>query len=164
MQNSRVRTLLRRRRRANARRDVPVPWPMMLHPLPPPFFHLFQALLLFGREVLRDLAMGLVDCVPDTAAGIATDFFNFLAGLVDDRPDLGHLLIGQPKLPSQSVFHGLSEDTARMLSKHEVMTNGRGHEHAGRAAGNKDQQETGDQFPLQRAIHCETSSVMAESS
>jgi len=72
----------------------------MLHPLAPPFFHLFQTLLLFGREILPDLAVSFVDYVSDIFSGVPTDLFNLRAGLVDDGTDFTHLLIGQSELPS----------------------------------------------------------------
>ena len=73
---------------------------MMLHPLAPPLFHLFQSLLLFGCKILRDLAVRFRNHVANMASGVTADFFQLFARFVDDWPNLRHLLVGQSELPA----------------------------------------------------------------
>ena len=49
------------------------------------------------------------------------------------------------------------------MAKDEMVSNRHGQEYAGRTAGQKHEQKTGDQFSFERTIHCATSSWMAES-
>ena len=85
---------------------------MLLEPLAPPLFHLFQALLLFRREILRNVAVGFRNHVANVAAGVAPNFFQLFTCFVDDRPDLGHLFVGQSELPAQTICHRLSREPA----------------------------------------------------
>src|SRR5437660_9973914 len=89
-------------------------WPMMLEPASMPFFHLFQALLLFRRENRRNLAVRFGDCFTDAPAGVASILFELRARLFDDRRNLAHLSVGPPILPLQSVLHCLSGKPATM--------------------------------------------------
>jgi hypothetical protein len=129
-----------------------------MHPVLPAFFHLLQTLLLFRGEDRRDLAMRLSDRFVDAAASVASNLFELRSCLFDDRRNLVHLFVGQPELPLQTVLHRLSGKTVTMRTEKEVMRRGRADENAGGAAGHKNEHETGDQFPFQRAIHCATSS------
>ena len=73
---------------------------MLLHPLPPPFFHFLQVLLLLRCEILRNLTVRLSDYIADVTASVASDLFELGAGFVDDRRNFGHLFVGQMKLPA----------------------------------------------------------------
>ena len=108
-----------------------------------PFLHLFQALLLLGREIGRDFAMRFGNCIAHAPAGIASDLFELRTGFFDDRRNLGHLFVRQPKLPLQTGLHRLSGKTVTMRAE-EVMCHRPAHEHASGAAGQKYQHETGE--------------------
>src|SRR5581483_1963095 len=95
--------------------------------------------------------------------GIAPDLFQLGARFFNNRRDLVHLFVGQAQLPTQPVLHALRDHSVRMLPEHEVMPDCHRHENTGGAAGDEDEQKTGDQFPLQRAVHGATSSWMIES-
>ena len=82
-----------------ARRHSSAP-AVILEPVPATFFHLFQTLLLFRREERCDLAVCFGKCVADLPASIAADLFQLRARSLDDRRNLGHLFVGQTKLPS----------------------------------------------------------------
>lgn len=141
-----------------------MPWSVMLllHPMLTPGFEVFQSLLLLRRQILRDLSMGLSQHLANMFAGVAANFFQLGPGFIDDRADLGHLFVGQTQLPAQPTLHRLGGDSG-MGGKHEVMPDCHAHENSRRSAGDENQQKTGDKFPLQRAVHCATSSWIAES-
>src|SRR5207302_4942022 len=134
-----------------------MPLPAM-HPTTLPLFHLLQTRLLFRSEILRNLTVCFDNGIAHPFSSVAADSFQLRTGLFDDRGDLVHLFVGQPKLPLQTVLHRPSGKTVTMRTEKEMMRRGRADENAGGASGHKDEHETGDQFPLQRAIHCPTSS------
>ena len=117
-----------------------------------------EALLLFRSEQWRNLAVRFSDRVSNLPTSVAADFFQLRSRFVDDRRNLGHLFVGQAQLPFQAVLHHLRDHSLGMGSEDKAMRDRHCHEHAGRAAGDEYEQETGDQFPLQRAIHGATSS------
>src|SRR5260370_19748792 len=129
-----------------------------MHPTSAPLFHVLQTLLLLRGENRRDLAVGFGNCFADATTSVASNFFELRARFFDDRRNLGHLFVGEPKLPSQTVFHRLSNKPVRIWSEHEMVSNRHGQEYAGGAASDKHEQASGDQFPFQRATHCATSS------
>src|SRR5579864_91631 len=67
---------------------------MLLHPMLTAFFHLLEPLLLFRRQICRDLAVRFRQHIANVFAGVPADFFELRAGLVDDWADLGHLFVG----------------------------------------------------------------------
>ena len=71
----------------------------MLEPAAMARFHVFQALLLLRREIRRDLAVCFGNRLADSAAGVASNFFELGPRFLNDRRDLGHLLVRQSKLP-----------------------------------------------------------------
>src|SRR5205823_1475825 len=119
--DSRTRFALFRWRFRFGRSGVSAPLAAVLHPMPLARFHLFQTLLLFRREVLRNLAMRSGDRFPHALAGIAADLLQLCASLFDNRRNLGHLFVGQPKLPFQMVLHRSGGKTGWMLCENEMM-------------------------------------------
>src|SRR5947209_1218201 len=107
--------------------------------------------------------MRLSNYVANTFAGVAANFRKLDGRFVDNGRDFRDLIVGEAKLPAQTVLHALGHHSRRVLGKQKVVANGHGDEDAGRAAGHEDQQEPGNQFPLQGAVHCATSSWIAES-
>src|SRR5438477_2978533 len=115
-----------------------------MHPMTTAFFHLLQALLLFRCKTRSDLAVRFGNGFPNATTGVAPDFFELCARLVDDRRDLGHLFVRQTKLPLQTVLHRLCDKTVRMRREHEVMCHPRANENSGSATGNKNEDGAGD--------------------
>src|SRR5438046_2064604 len=126
-----------------SRRGVVMPLPVM-HPASPAFFHLLQTLLLFRCQNRSDLAVLLGNRFANATTSIASDLFELCARFVDDRRDLGHLFVGQTKLPLQTVLHRLCDKTVRMRREHEVMCHPRANENSGSATGNKNEDGAGD--------------------
>ena len=62
-------------------------------------FHVFQALLLLRREIRRDLTVCFGNRFADAAAGVASNLFELGPCFLDDRRNLGHLFVGEAKLP-----------------------------------------------------------------
>ena len=71
----------------------------MLEPAAMARFHVFQALLLLRREIRRDLAVCFGNRLADSVAGVASNFFELGPRFLNDRRNLGHLLVRQSKLP-----------------------------------------------------------------
>src|SRR5438445_7768919 len=69
------------------------------HPATMARFHVFQALLLLRREIRRDLAVCFGNRLADSVAGVASNFFELGPRFLNDRRNLGHLLVRQSKLP-----------------------------------------------------------------
>src|SRR6516162_6635075 len=117
--------------------------------------------------MLPDWAKRFVAMARDAACGgagalsfacIASNVFELRAGFLNDRRNLGHLFVRQPKLPLQPVFHRSSDKTVRMRREHEPISDRCRYEQTGGTAGHENHQKASNQFPFQRAIHCATSS------
>jgi hypothetical protein len=120
-------------------------------------FDLFQFLALLIREIGFHLSMGFVQDSTDTLAGFASHLLELHSRSIEDRRDLCHLFRIQIKFSLQPVAHSLT-NVAAMMNLDEKMPHVRcAHESTCQPTGKKNQEETGDQFPLQRAIHCKSS-------
>jgi hypothetical protein len=120
-------------------------------------FDLFQFFALFVGEMGRHLSMGFVQDFTDTLACVASHLLELRSRSVEDRRDLGHLFRGQIKFSLQPVAHSLT-DVPAMVKLEEKMPHVRcAQESTRQSTGKKNQEETSDQSPFQRAIHCNNS-------
>jgi hypothetical protein len=120
-------------------------------------FNLFQFLALLVREIGRHLSMRFVQDFTDTLAAVASHLLELRGRSIEDRRYLGHLFRGQFEFSPQPLAHSLT-DVSAMMKLEEKMPHVRcAHESAGQSTGKKNQEETSDQFPFQRSIHCNNS-------
>jgi hypothetical protein len=88
-----------------------------------------------------------------TLAGVDSHLLELSGRSIEDRRYLGHLFRCQIKFSLQPVAHSLT-DVSAMVKFEEKMPDVRcAHESARQSTGEKNQEETSDQFPFQRAIH-----------
>jgi hypothetical protein len=124
---------------------------------------LLQFLALLFSDNGRHLLVPFGHYLVDAPAGIAPHLLELCSGFIDDWRNFGDLFRRQIKLSLQPFPHSLADHCA-VMSHEEKMPRVRcPHESARHATGEKNQEETGDQFPPQRAIHCENSAWIAES-
>jgi hypothetical protein len=115
-------------------------------------FHSLQFLPLFVRESGRDLSMRFVQDFTDTLAGVTSHLLELRGRSIENRRYLGHLFRGQIEFSPQPLAHSLTDVSAMMML--EEMPHVRtAKESARQYSGEKNQEETGDQFPFQGTIH-----------
>jgi hypothetical protein len=125
-------------------------------PAPMSLFHSLQFLPLFVRESGRDLSMRFVQDFTDTLAGVTSHLLELRGRSIEDRRYPGHLFRGQIEFSPQPLAHSLTDVSAMMMLK-EMPHVRSAQESARQYSGEKNQEETSDQFPFQGAIHCKNS-------
>jgi hypothetical protein len=129
----------------------------MVMPAPMSLFHSLQFLPLFVRESGRDLPVRFVQDLTDTLAGVTSHLLELRGRSIDDRRNLGHLFRAQIEFFPQPLAHPLTDVAAMMKLEETVPLVRCAHEKTRQSAGEKNQEETSDQFPFQGAIHCKNS-------
>ena len=115
-------------------------------------FHSLQFLPLFVRESGRNLAMRFVQDFTDTLAGVTSHLLKLRGRSIEDRRYPSHLFRGQIEFSSQPLAHSLTDVSAMMMLE-EMPHVRRAHESTRQPTCEKNQEETGDQFPFQGTIH-----------
>ena len=119
-------------------------------------FHSLQFLPLFVRESGRNLAMRFVQDFTDTLAAVTSHLLELRGRSIEDRRYPGHLFRGQIEFSPQPLAHSLTDVSAMMMLE-EMPHMRTAKESARQHSGQKNQEETSDQFPFQGAIHCKNS-------
>src|SRR5579884_242676 len=132
-------------------------------PSPAALFDLLQGLPLFIREAGSHLTMCLLDDLAHTPAGIAPHVAQLGSSFINDRGNLGHLLRRQIEILAQALFHSRCQQSRSMCFNKEMPRVHAAQNCPGNSTCDKDQDESGQQFPLQGAVHCENSSCIAVS-
>jgi hypothetical protein len=92
----------------------------------------------------------------DTLACVASHLLELRGRSIEDRRDFCYLFRSQIEFSRETLAHSLTDVSAMM--KLETMAPVRcAHESARQSTGDENQEETSDQFPFQRAIHCKSS-------
>ncbi len=106
--------------------------PVTVMPPPMSIFDLFQLAPLLVRQDASHLLVRFCDDFMDAPAGVAPHFVKLCSRFIQHRRNLRRHEEKMPRVrcPYESTRH---------------------------TAGEKNQEETGDQFPLQRAVHRENS-------
>ena len=120
-------------------------------------FHSLQFLPLFVRESGRNLAMRFVQDFTDTLAAVTSHLLELRGRSIENRRYPGHLFRGQIEFSPQPLAHPLADVAARMKLEEKMPHVRCAHESARKPTGEKNQEETSDQFPFQGAIHCKNS-------
>jgi hypothetical protein len=119
-------------------------------------FHSLQFLPLFVRESGRNLAMRFVQDFTDTLAAVTSHLLELRGRSIENRRYPGHLFRGQIEFSPQPLAHSLTDVSAMMMLK-EMPHVRSAQKSARQYSGEKNQEETSDQFPFQGAIHCKNS-------
>jgi hypothetical protein len=129
----------------------------MAMPAPMSLFHSLQFLPLFVRESGRDLSMRFVQDLTDTLASVTPHLLELRGSSIQNRRYVGYLFRCQIEFSPQPLAHSLT-DVATMMKLEEKMSFVRcAHENTRQSAGEKNQEDSSDQFPFQGAIHCKNS-------
>jgi hypothetical protein len=126
-------------------------------PAPMSLFHSLQFLPLFVRESGRDLSMRFVQDLTDTLAAVTSHLLELRGRCIEDRRYLGRLFRGQIEFSPEPLAHSLTDVSAMMMLEEEMPHVRCAQESARQSAGEKNQEETSDQFPFQSPIHCKNS-------
>src|SRR5438552_15873660 len=107
--------------------------------------------------------MGLPDRFMDAPGRIPPKISALYGCFINDRRNLGDLFWRQVELGTESFLHSCA-DQLRMMKAKEVMLGIQStKERASDSAGNKHEDKSRNEFPLQRAVHFTNSSWIAES-
>jgi hypothetical protein len=119
-------------------------------------FDSLQFLPLFVREMGRHLSMRFVQDFTDTPAGIASHLLELRGRSIEHRRDFCYLFRSQIEFSRETLAHSLT-DVSVMMKLEKMAPVRFAHESARQSTGDENQEETSDQFPFQRAIHCKSS-------
>lgn len=135
----------------------------MVAPAPMSLFNLLQFLTLFVCERRSHLAMRVGKDLADLSSCVSPNVSELDGRFVDDRRDLGELFWSQIEFRAEPFLHSRA-DPLGMMNFKEMMPGVRpAHKRSSNSAGDKHQKKSGDEFPLQRLVHFENSSWIAES-
>jgi hypothetical protein len=121
-------------------------------------FDLLQFLALFVREVGSHLPMGLGDDLMHTPTGVSPNVSQLRGCSFDNRRYFGDLFWRQVKLAAESFFHSGADPFGTMKFREKMPGIHSPKKRATDSPGDEHEDESGNQFPLQRAIHFKTSS------
>src|ERR1019366_2104514 len=121
-------------------------------------FDLLQFGALFVRKTRRHFLVRLLHNFADAPAGFRADGFQLCRSFVDDRRNFRDLVRCQIELVPNPMSHAL---TGHSAVRTETLTARvqRADKGASYSAGHEDQDESGHEFPLQRAVHCGNSQI-----
>ena len=120
-------------------------------------FDLLQFLALFVREIDSHLTVRLRNRLMHAPGCVSANLSELQRRLVDDRRNFGELFLRQVKLGAESFLHARADLPGMMKSKKEMPGVQSAKEGATDSPGDKHKDESCDQFPFQRLVHCENS-------
>jgi len=122
------------------------------------FFDLLQFLTLLVREIDGHLLMRVGNCLMNPAGRVSPNVSELRRCFVDDRRNFGDLLRRQVEFGAKSFFHPPA-DEFRAVKRKELMAGiHSSKERATDCTGDKHEDESGNEFPLQAAVHFKNSS------
>ena len=99
----------------------------------------------------------------NTPASLSPNLPELDRGVVDDGRNFCDLLWRQIEVGAESFLHSRA-DPFRMMQREQVMPRVQSpNKRAADPSGDEHQDESRDEFPLQRAVHCANASWIAES-
>jgi len=131
--------------------------PVTVMPAPMSIFDLFQLAPLLVRQDASHLLVRFCNDFMDAPAGVAPHFVKLCSSFIQRRRNFGHLLRRQTQFSLQSLPHSLADHRGTRRHEEKMPRVRCPYESTRHTAGEKNQEETGDQFPLQRAVHRENS-------
>jgi hypothetical protein len=121
-------------------------------------FDLLQFLALSVREINSHLPVRLGDDLMHVPASIAPNVSQLRGGFIDNRRYFGDLFWRQVKLGTEPFFHSGADPFGTMKVKEKMPGIHSPKKRASDSPSNEHEDESGNQFPLQRAVHFKTSS------
>ena len=121
-------------------------------------FDLLKFLALFVCEISRHILMGLSDGLMNAPGGLPPNLSELCRCVVDDRRNFGDLFRRQAEISTEPSLHARGDLLGIMKSKEQMPGVQPTEERATDSPGNKYKDESRNQFPFQRLIHCENSS------
>jgi len=107
--------------------------------------------------------MGLPDRFMNAPGRISPNFSELYGCFINDRRNLGDLFWRQIELGAESFLHSRADQLRMMKAKEVMLGIYSTKKRATDSPSNKHQNESRNEFPLQRAVHFTNSSWMAES-
>ena len=121
-------------------------------------FDLLKFLALLVSKIGSHLPMRLSDGVMNTPGGLPPNFSELYRCVVDDRRNFGGLFRREVELSSEPFLHARADLLGIMKSKEQMLGVQSSEQRAADSAGDKYKDESRNQFPFQRLVHCENSS------
>ena len=135
----------------------------MMVPATMSLFYLLQFLALFVCEINSHLPVRVSDGLMNAPGSFSSNISQLHRCFVDDRRNFGDLFWRQVEFVPKSFLHSRA-DQLRMVKAKEVMLGIYStKERASDSAGDKHEDKSRNEFPLQRAVHFTNSSWIAES-
>jgi hypothetical protein len=130
----------------------------MMPPSSVPLLDLLQFLALFICQINGHLPVCLSHGLMNAPGRVSPNVSELGSCFVNDRRNLGDLFWCQVKLGAESFLHSVA-DQFRTVKGKEMMAGIRSsHERASDSPGEEHEYKSGNEFPLQRAIHFTNSS------
>jgi hypothetical protein len=131
----------------------------MVMPTALPRFDLLQFEALILSQISGHLTVCLEDDLVNTATGVPSYVCQLGSCFIDNGRYLGDLLGRQIQFPTEPVPHSAAHYSGVMMKfEKKAACVHFAKERARHSTRNEDEEEAGNQFPLQRAIHGENSS------
>ena len=126
-------------------------------------FDLLKFLALFVSKIGSHLPVRLSDGLMHAPARLSPNISELHRCFVDDGRDLGDLLWRQVEFGAESFLHSRADLFGTMKFKEKMPRIRSSKERATDSSGDKHEDESRNEFPLQRAVHFKNSSWIAES-
>ena len=107
--------------------------------------------------------MGLPDRFVNAPGRVSPNFSELYGCFINDRRNLGDLFWGQVELGAESFLHSRADQLRMMKTKEVMLGIYSTKERASDSAGDKHEDKSHNELPLQRAVHFTNSSWIAES-
>src|SRR5207253_7690233 len=130
----------------------------MMVPATMSLFYLLQFLALFVCKIDSDLPVGLSHGFMNTPGSVSPNFSELVRCFVDDRRNFGDLFRRQVELSAESLLHSRADQFWPMKFKEVMLRVESAKERAADSTSDKHEDESSNEFPLQRAVHLKNSS------
>ena len=130
----------------------------MMTPAPVPLFDLLKFLALFVGKIGSHLPVRLSDRLMNAPGGVSPNISELQCCFVDNRRNLGDLFRCQVQLRAEPFLHSPADQFRTMKRKELMLRIQSSQERATNSTGDKHEDKSGNEFPLQRAVHLKNSS------
>ena len=127
-------------------------------PAPMPLFDLLKFLALFVGKIGSHLPVRLSDRLMNAPGCISPNISKLQCCLVDNWRNLGDLVRCQIQLRAEPFLHAPADQFRAMKRKELMLRIQSSQERATNSPGDKHEDKSGNEFPLQRAVHLRNSS------
>jgi hypothetical protein len=127
-------------------------------PSPMSLFYLLQFLALFVCEIDDHLSVRLSHRLMNAPGCVSPNISELGRCFVNDRRNFGDLFWGQLELGAEPFLHSRADQFRTVKCKEMLAGIQSSHERASDSPGDKHEHKSGNEFPLQRAVHFANSS------